>query len=266
MMDRAPCAMLLRDIEHTPYQDGHLPWPYVCLDEAEVHSLARLHPDLVSITGVILPPEQAEVPASWALQPFKPHFVFSPTLPPTPLSRKSLANLAEGRASWDFAEATSPEDWACFQRLYQDLVERRGLALSPFNFAPAHFDTLRNLPHVRLYGARHDAEWGAMLCAARFGTELHLIHIVVSAEGLRTNASYALMQAMIDLCRDRQMTLFMGGVPAGDNGGMLKFKKRWTNETRMSYLVRLIVRPDIYDKLRLPDNVFFPAYRTSWRL
>ncbi len=266
MMDHSPCAMLVRNIEHTPYEDGHLPWPYVCLDEAEVHSLASLHPQLVSITGVILPPQQVEIQPSWALQPFKPHFVFSPALPTTPLSRKSLANLAEGRASWAFAEAASPEDWTCFQRLYEELVQRRGLVQSPFNFAPSHFETLSALPHVRLYGVRHDRQWGAMLCAAQFGAELHLIHIVVSAEGLRTNASYALMQAMIDLCQDQQLTLFIGGVPAGDSGGMLKFKTRWTNQTRMSYLVRLIVRPDVYDKLSLPGNTFFPAYRTSWRM
>lgn len=266
LKEGSSCAMLLRAIDGTTYLDGHLPWPYVCLDAPEVNALAGLYPELVSITGVVLPPQHADIPDVGAIQPFKAHFVFSPDLPPAPLSKKSLANLEEGRSAWAFTHATLPGDWNSFQELYQELVQRRGLALTSFNFSTLHFEALRALPYVMLFGVRNGENWGAMLCAAHFGAELHLIHIVVSAEGLRSNASYALMQGMIDLCRDQQLALFVGGVPAGDNGGMLKFKKRWTNQTRMSYLVRIIVRPDVYAELAAPGNAFFPAYRKSWSI
>jgi hypothetical protein len=165
---------------------------------------------------------------------------------------------------WSPALATSDEAKLAFIGLYDELVARRNLSGSSFAFQSAHFNKLFLLPEVTLFGVFGNGVWGSMACAARSNDELHLLHIVNSSEGLRTNSSYVLMQYLLEYCLAEDITLFLGGVPEGDDGGVLRFKERWTNSTRPSWLMRLILQPDIYSDLMIPENKFFPAYRKNW--
>lgn len=259
-----PVPLIGRAIPGTQFIDAQLPWPYVNLGVDELKALARHHPQVVSIVGVLLPPGGDDCGGCPEAVPLKPHFLFDPSRAQTPLSGKSRANLADAGRVWAFREGGGEENWLSFRRAYSELVARRQLSGTSFDFPPSHFAQLAALPSIRLLGVHDGREWGAMICAAEGGGELHMIHLVVSEVGLRTNASYALMQSLIDRCADGGTRLYLGGVPAGDNGGVLKFKSRWSNRTLGSWLFRLIVRPDVYEALAIPGNVFFPAYRNGW--
>lgn len=259
-----PIPLIQREIPGTPFHDGRLPWPYVCVDVSLIGRLQQAFPELVSVVGVLLPAGGAEPAALGDLHRFKEHFVFNPSLPQKPLSRKSASNLATGSQRWSFRQSTETEDWQEFGRLYRLLVERRQLAGSSFDFPDAHFGCLSALPYVKLFGVHDGSQWGAMTCMAQFSRQLHLIHIVVSTEGLQSNASYVMMQSLLDAAVEGGLTVFMGSVPAGDAGGMLKFKSRWSNCTAPSWLVKKIIRPDVYEQLAEPGNSFFPAYRRNW--
>jgi hypothetical protein len=45
---------------------------------------------------------------------------------------------------------------------------------------------------------------------------------------------------------------------------VLRFKQRWSNQTKPSWLLRMIIQPAIYKAMAIPGNSFFPAYRTAW--
>ena len=261
----APCAVIARDIGSTGLSDACLPWPYVDIDEVGINQLASAYPEFVSLSGVVLP-NRSMIPESKILVPFKPHYAFDPSLPTRPLSKKSLSNLKSGLRHWEFSQSQSVDDWQHFEGGYRELMQRRNLAGSTFDFPSSHFRNLATLPYVALHGAKGADGWGAMICSARFGAEMHLIHLVVTTSGLLTNASYVMMQGLIDSCRESGIAMFIGGVPAGDEGGIQRFKQRWTNTTRMSFLLRRILRPEVYRKLAIPDNTFFPAYRRDWSL
>lgn len=256
---------MLRMVGDTDEQDGQLPWPYVGLEETEVWDLHHAYPELVTVCGVVLP-SVAPGQTSALLTPFKSSFVFDASMPRRPLSAKSTQNLRNGWEHWEFTIGNATEDWCSFRDLYGELVARRCLAGTPFDFPRRHFDRLRLLPYINLYGARSKTGWGAMLCAARFGSELHLIHIVVSEAGLKSNASYVLMDGLIGECDALGTSVFLGGAPAGDSGGVTRFKMRWSNSTRPLYMLRMVIRPDIYERIAVGGNDFFPAYRRCWSI
>lgn len=100
-----------------------------------------------------------------------------------------------------------------------------------------------------------------MACGAICGNELHLLHIVVGGNGLTSNASYVLMDEIIRHCVAHNIKLFLGGVPGSGDEGVLRFKVRWSNTTLSSWLLKMVIQPEVYKTLAVPGNSFFPAYR-----
>lgn len=259
-----PIPLIEREIKGSGFTDAQLPWPYVDLHVDELKRLTDYHSHVISLVGVLLSQESRGYEACSELRPLKIHYIFDPCIEQTPLSSKSRSNLTAAQQFWRIREGSTFADWSSFKRLYGLLVSRRHLSGSSYDFPPAHFDQLARLPSIELIGVHDGNEWGAMICAARGDHELHMIHLVASETGMKTNATYALMQFIIDICRQDRVTLFMGGVPSGDSGGVKRFKARWSNRTIQSWLLQRIVRPDIYASLSQSGNQFFPAYRTHW--
>lgn len=259
----APCPVHIEPLPTLDGVDGRLPWPYVRIDLAGAHALTKAHAELITLSGVLAP--SAQPPWSGdTLTVFKPHFLFVPAAGLPELSRKSCANIKSGQRAWQWVPAGTASDWEAFFTLYCELVNRRGLAGSRFEFDAHHFSRLASLPGIRLFGVANADRWGAMTCAAEISNELHLLHIVVSQEGLTSNASYAMMHALLKRCLNDGRTLYLGGVPAGDSGGVLRFKQRWSNMSQPSWLFRMVLQPERYARLAIAGNGFFPAYRTSW--
>lgn len=255
-------SVIINPIQNTEYVDGRTPWPYVKINFTESFDLLKNHEDLISLVGVTAPSEKPPFTSADFVF-FKNHFIYDPSLPAPILSKKSRTNLKSGIKIWAPEENKNTETKLAFISLYQDLVARRNLADTSFNFQLEHFNKLFELPEITLFGVSNQGAWGSIACAARYLDEIHLLHIVNSNDGLRSNASYVLMDYLINYCFNQGITLFLGGVPAGDDGGVLRFKERWSNTTRASWLMRLILKPDLYRKLEIPGNSFFPSYRKS---
>ncbi len=258
-----PTPVFVSKIDNQPYCDGRLPWPYIWLDENEGCKLKSAFDDLVSLTGILAPSQLPPWSHSSDLIAFKPHFVFDPVLGSLKLGRKSRRNLTIGRKRWEISEVDSIEGLRAFFELHQLLVKRRGLS-HQFDFSEEHFTRLSRLPYFSILGVRDASLWGAMACGAYFGDEFHLLHIVISPEGLVSNASYVLMHEITTHCQRHGIKLFLGGVPNGNHEGLRRFKVRWSNQVLTSWLVCMIIQPEIYQRLAIPDNSFFPAYRQSW--
>lgn len=255
--------LLLRDIADTGLRDAQLPWPYVRMARGALDGLRADSAGLVSLVGVVLPVAGDDGDLPDDLVPFKSHFVFRHVQPPRALGARSLDNLRTGAKRWHYREAGAPEDWDAFSELYRQLVGRRQLAGGFFDLAPSHFSTLAALPYISLRGVHDGTEWGSMVCAAEGDGETHLLHIVNSAEGLRSCASYVLMDAMLAMARKEGRDLYLGSTPAGDGGGVARFKQRWSNSTIQSRLLGMVIDPAAYGRLAISGNTFFPAYRRS---
>lgn len=256
-------SVIINSIPNTEYVDGRTPWPYVKINFSESIDSLKNHHDLISLVGVTAPSDKPPLDNGDFVF-FKNHFIYDPSLPAPILSKKSKSNLKSGIKTWSPEENKNPETKLAFISLYQDLVARRNLSGTSFNFQVTHFNKLFELPEITLFGVSNLGAWGSIACAARYSDEIHLLHIVNSHEGLRSNASYVLMDYLIDYCFNKGITLFLGGIPEGDDGGVLRFKERWSNTNRPSWLMRLILKPDLYRQLEIPGNSFFPSYRKSW--
>lgn len=257
-------AIRIREISGTSFQDGMLPWPYISIPETAGSLLRSEFPDLVTVTGVIAPSgsrpsfsfERDE------LAPLKEHFVYDPSLGPNALSRKSRSNLRKGSRFWQPVDANSDEGWRGFVELNRAFVADRRITGGFYDFGDDHFRLLSRLDDIVLFGVRDSSQWGAMACGARHGAGLHLMHIRISALGYRSCASYVLMAEVTRHCASNGLVLFMGGLRHGAQEGLLRFKRRWTNRTFPAWLLRVVVRPDVYRVLAIPGNPFFPGYRS----
>ncbi len=256
-------AILIQAIAGYPYCDGRLPWPYVALPEMGELLIKAEFPDLVSITGVIAP--SSTCPSSTAadheLVPFKPHFIFDPSVGSIILSKKSASNLRKGRRVWWAADANSSEGWEAFDDIYRQFIGDHRLTGGFYDFGDDHFPRLSGICSMRLFGVRSSTAWGAMACGAHHGKELHLMHIRVTEQGYRSFASYVLMDEVTRYCEANGLALFLGGLRHGADDGLLRFKRRWTNRTLPAWLLKIVVRPAVYDHLAIPGNPFFPGYR-----
>jgi hypothetical protein len=256
-------AILIQAIAGTPYYDGRLPWPYVTLPEMGESLIKAEFPDLVSITGVIAP--SITCPSSTAagheLVPFKPHFIFDPSVGSIRLSKKSASNLRKGRRVWRGTDANSSEGWEAFADICRKFILDRNLTGGFYDFGDDHFSRLSSVSSMRLFGVRSSTAWGAMACGARHGEDLHLMHVRITAQGYRSFASYVLMDEATRYCEVNGLTLLLGGLRHGADEGLLRFKRRWTNRTLPAWLLKIVIRPDVYERLAIPGNPFFPGYR-----
>lgn len=257
-------AVQIRGIPGTALHDGMLPWPYIAIGEMTSSLIRSEFPGLVTVTGVIAP--SAPCPscafAGDELVPLKEHFIYDPSLGPVKLSRKSRLNLRKGSRFWHPADANSEEGWRAFVSLSRAFVRDRKITGGFYDFGDEHFHLLSRLGDILVFGVRNPSAWGAIACGARHGTELHLMHIRISALGYKSCASYVLMEEMTRYCTSNRLSLFMGGLRHGADEGLLRFKRRWTNKTLPAWLLRVVIRPDVYRLLAIPGNPFFPAYRS----
>jgi hypothetical protein len=262
MRPAAPAGMLRRQIPRTGLCDGLGPWPYMWPNRFEdIAALAEIYRDLVTLTVMTRPGFRPPAARS-DIVPLKPHFLLDPALPAPALSRKTLEHIRRGGKLAVFEPA---EDFAArmeMERLYGEVKLRRGLG-GFLDFPRTHFDMLARHPDMVFFRARGAGATLAMTCGAMFGDRLQLLHFAASQAGLTQDAGYLLMQGVIDFCRERRLTLMMGGRPDRDGLGIERFKLRWTNRHELVFLARIVNRPDLYAELcrRNADSRWFPAYR-----
>ena len=257
--------LLRRRISAGPWFDAVLPSPYVAPTPAQVAALSDVLPELVSIVGVIRPGSKQNWAAVSNVVMAKEHYVFEPSRP-LELSPRARRHLTAGRRRWRFELARGPAVADEAANMHARVADFRGFAGSAVDFPAVHFRQLAGAPWGVFFTAvGADGELGAVACGALWTDELHLLHLNVSAEGLRSAASYVLMSGITGWCSDTGRTLFLGSRPQTGTAGLARFKARWTNLRLPSHLIRIVVRPAAYESLcraaETPSG-FFPAYRT----
>jgi hypothetical protein len=260
----APAGVLRRPIAGSDLFDGLGPWPYLRAGHGcDIAALAGAFPDLVTIAVITQPGFRPAGGEDAVL--LKEHFLFDPDLPPAPLSRRARQRLRRAEGSWRIDCPESAPERMDLAPLYREVGRRRAFAGGVFDFPIAHFAALASLDGMVYFRIGRDGETAGMACGALFEDELHLLHIAIADRALPDNASYPLMQAIIDFCRERKVVMMMGGTPRTDGEGIARFKRRWTNRRAPVYLTRIVNRPDTYAALcrDRPSTTYFPAYRDA---
>ena len=153
--------------------------------------------------------------------------------------------------------------------LYEELRRRRGLAGTFFDFRCVHFETVARLEGAVFFRVRNGEDVCAMACGFAFGDWIQLLHVAITDTGLRQDASYCLMNSMLEFARNERRLLCMGGfLPRYGDEGLKRFKTRWSNRQEPVFLLRLVNDRTAYAELTRGrgDERYFPAYRATEEL
>lgn len=261
---RSGVTILCRTTPDGSKRDGVSPWPYLWLSGgARIAALRRDFSDLVSVAAVCQP---GFIPPLGESDPvlLKQHYVYDPSAPVRPLSRRAQRRLDTCRERATFEMVSDPAQHRRIIPLYRKLVERRGLYGGYFDIGQAHFDSILALPDAVVVQVRSGTAIGAMACGVRFGDRLQILHLVPSDLGLTWDASYLLMAGLQEIARREHLQLHLGGLPATARPGLRTFKERWSNRTEPVFMLRIVNDADAYAALcsaRRPSD-YFSAYRS----
>ena len=262
----APAAMLRRSVPGTPLFDGLAPWPYIWIESPDrVTALAEAFRHLLSVTVVTQPGFR---PACEAAAYFKDHYLYDPSRAFPALSKKTRDHLRRAEQMCAFDVVTGFDERMAIAGLYDELRRRRGLAGNFFDFPRIHFETVARLDGAVFFRVRNGHEVCAMACGFAFGDRIQLLHIAITDAGLRQDASYCLMNSMLEFARSERRLLCMGGLPRYGDEGLLRFKTRWSNRQEPVFLLRIVNDRAAYAELvrGREDERYFPAYRATGEL
>lgn len=262
----APAPILRRPVPGTSRFDGMGSWPYVWIDTRdEISALSEAYRHLLTLTVVTQPGFR---PACEAAAYFKDHYLYDPSRAFPALSKKAREHLRRAEQICAFDVVTRFDERMAITGLYEELRRRRGLAGTFFDFPRIHFETVARLDGAVFFRVRNGDDVCAMACGFVFGDWIQLLHIAITDAGLRQDASYCLMNSMLEFARSERRLLCMGGLPRYGDEGLLRFKTRWSNRQEPVYLLRIVNDRAAYaDLVRgREDERYFPAYRAAGEL
>jgi Acetyltransferase (GNAT) domain len=204
-------------------------------------------------------------PACEAAAYFKDHYLYDPSRAFPALSKKAREHLRRAEQSCAFDVVTRFDERMTIAGLYEELRRRRGLAGTFFDFPRIHFETVARLDGAVFFRVRNGHDVCAMACGFAFGDWIQLLHIAITDAGLRQDASYCLMNAMLEFARSERRLLCMGGLPRYGDEGLKRFKTRWSNRQEPVFLLRIVNDRAAYTELvrGREDERYFPAYRAT---
>jgi hypothetical protein len=255
---------LRRPIPGTPHVDGIGPWPYLWIEgAADIDALYNDFRDLVTLTVVTQPGLVPQARGDDAVL-LKQHFIYDPSRPEPPLSRRARGRLNAAERQGVFTVLTDRDARMQIAPLYAALKVRRRLGGTYVDFSAEHFSTVAALEQSRFFAVTDAAGPAAMACGVVYRGTLCILHMVPTAHGLRWNASYLLMRGLQDFCREHGLRLSTGGMPDGAAEGLRIFKARWANHFEPVYLLRIVKDRGRYAALCQAEpqpGSYFPAYR-----
>ena len=259
----APALIVRRPVPGTSRFDGLGSWPYLWIDSAdEISALSEAYRHLLTLTVVTQPGFR---PACEAAAYFKDHYLYDPSRAFPALSKKAREHLRRAEQSCAFDVVTRFDERMTIAGLYEELRRRRGLAGTFFDFPRIHFETVARLDGAVFFRVRNGHDVCAMACGFAFGDRIQLLHIAITDTGLRQDASYCLMNAMLEFARSERRLLCMGGLPRYGDEGLKRFKTRWSNRQEPVFLLRIVNDRAAYTELvrGREDERYFPAYRAT---
>jgi hypothetical protein len=262
----APAPILRRQIPGTTRFDGLGSWPYLWIStKGEISALSEAYCHLLTLTVVTQPGFR---PACEAAAYFKDHYLYDPSRGSPALSKKARDHLRRAEQICAFDIVTRFDERMAIACLYDELRRRRSLAGTFFDFPRIHFETVARLDGAVFFRVRNGDDVCAMACGFAFGDRIQLLHIAITDAGLRQDASYCLMNAMLEFARSERRLLCMGGLPRYGDEGLLRFKTRWSNRQEPVFMLRIVNDPAAYAELvrGRKDERYFPAYRGTGEL
>jgi len=224
--------------------------------------------ELVTFLAVLkpgtVPDREAWIAAGFDVEPASPQFVWRPGGGLPEQSAKTRYNLRRAREQWRVEPCDIQQHAGEMGALYTQLFAQREMS-AMLNYPPAHFACLAAVPGIEMLGAFDPAGLGAFLVYARWGEEVHTLHLAGSERSCRTRAAYALLQALWER-EHAQTTLYFGGAPRSANGaGIARFKQRFANATETPLLVRALLNPAASRRLeeQRGSHPWFPPYRSQ---
>lgn len=160
--------------------------------------------------------------------------------------------------------------YEAFRIIYNETMDKDEAA-AYYYFSPRFYQSiLHDLPHnAQMFYAEREGEIIAGAIVLRGGDRLNY-HLSGSKREFQTLAptNLLLYQAALWGCENGCKTLHLGGGVGAGEDSLLRFKKAFYRGTpRRFYIGKRIFLPDVYDILcaqrgDIPDNGFFPRYRT----
>jgi hypothetical protein len=268
--------ILERQIPGFPYRDAMGCYPlFCCQDWSKLHDdLEDIGDELISLALVTDP--CGEYDFTYLQQcfedvviPFKDHFVVDLCRPMDEIAnrrRRKHARRALREVQVEMCQEPTQfiEEWVA---LYDTLIERHNIS-GIRAFSRMTFARQLSIPGMVMLRAVHqDVAVGAQLYFVQ-GDEVHCHLGAYSKVGYELGAAYALDWFSIEYFADKAKWLDLGG-GAGitDNGsdGLSRYKKGWSNETRIAYFCGRIFNREKYAEIVQAKEVaatdYFPAYR-----
>lgn len=265
LLPRSKGWILERDVPGTPHKDAMGVYPLFCCQdwsglEADVEELR----ELVSLVVVVDPlsgNSLSHLAFFDIVVSFKHHYIVD--LSDVNVSKHHRRSVRKARKLVRVERVERPgewlDDWVC---LYQNLIERHSIE-GIARFSRAAFGIQLGVPGLVAFRAIKDGETVGMLLWYEQGDRAYYHLGAFSEEGYKTRASFALFQESIEYFTGRVDWLNLGagaGIGSGE-GGLSRFKGGWTSVLKPAYLCGKILDIDIYHRLAVAGNDFFPAYR-----
>ncbi|SRR6266516_1073709 len=268
--------ILERLIPGTLHRDAMGSYPlFTCRDWSRLsNDLEKLTEELVSVVLVTDPfgdytEESLRHTFKDLVSPFKEHFIVDlAAIPETfvhPHHRRNARKALEVIYVERCSAADSISEWIS---LYANLVDRhdiRGIA----RFSDSSFAMQSKVPGAIMLRATHEGGTVGMTWWFVSG-EVGYYHLGAYSEtGYELRASFALFWRAIELLRAnglRWLDLGAGAGLANDaTDGLSRFKRGWSNGTRMAYLCGRVFDRARYEQLAEAKGIrttnYFPAYR-----
>ena len=275
-LPRSGGHVLVRRIPDTPYHDAMGPYPlFACRDWSRLpEDLETVGEDLVSLVLVADPlgnhDDKLLDRCFDVVRPFKEHFVTDLGVPKyAAVSKHHRYYARKALAEVRVEECEEPmrflDEWAA---LYANLAERNVLD-ELRAFSKESFAKQLEVPGMVMFRAVAGEETVGMHLWY-VSREVAYSHLAASSgRGYELMAAYALHWFALGRFAGRLAWLDLGaGAGIGeDSGGLSRFKKGWSTETRTAYLCGRTFDREKYTGLSrrngLTETGYFPAYRAG---
>ena len=271
--------ILERPIPGTPYKDAMGCYPlFVCRDWTRLsEDLEQIGSGLVSLTLVTDPfAEMTSDCLKWyfdVVRPLKKHYVANLSYPlDSFIDKTHCSHYYYAQRSLEQMEVficSEPikylNEWV---KLYDNLISRHNIN-GIITFSPKSFETQLKLPGVvMVIGLYKEEIVGAGIVLIQ--GQLAYYHLAAySNTGYKIRASYGIFWKLFGYLQEQGVRfLDIGGTPGIEDDpkdGLARFKKGWSNETRLVYLCGRVFNHDRYAEIvkakGVSDTDYFPAYR-----
>lgn len=267
--------ILERAIPGTPYRDGMGCYPlFVCQDWSRLHEdMKEIASELVSLVLVVDPfatvNEEYLTKHFQIAKPFKRHFVADLTKNPESYVKarhRSYARSSLRDMQVEFCDEPLhyAEEWI---KLYRNLIKRHNIS-GIRAFSEQSFLTQLETPGLIMVVGKHRGEVIAahliIIC-----DDVAYYHLAAfSDEGYELRASYGLYWMTLTYLTERGIRYFDIGAAAGieenEQDGLARFKRGWSNDSRIAYLCGSVLDDTKYSALVAACSSrtdYFPAYR-----